>query len=95
MLTYTIWAVNCSSSTSAFNINMTDRLPDNVMMMMSLPGWNGNSGGSWWAASGSNNTTWTASLPAYGQGPPYYLRFVLDLLGPARSGFVSYVVTVR
>jgi uncharacterized repeat protein (TIGR01451 family) len=95
-VTYTIWVVNCSCTSSAFNINVTDRLPDNVMAGAPalVTYWNGNSGGNWSVASGSNNTTWASGAPVAGQNVPYYLRFVLDQLGPCKSAYSSFTVSV-
>lgn len=93
-LTYTIWAVNCSAWTSAFNITLTDQLQGSIGMDGPVANWPGASGGLWYISSGSNNVTWAANYPAAGQGTPYYLRFVLDQLGPAKSGFVQYTVRV-
>ena len=94
LVTYTIWVLNCSCSGSAFNINVTDRLPDNVVMGTNQTPWNGGSGGNWFASSGSNNTTWAVNAPAQGQATPYYLRYVLDQLGPCRSAYASFTVSV-
>jgi hypothetical protein len=98
LVTYTIWVVNCQASCtgSAFNINVTDRLPDNVMAGAPalVTYWNGNSGGNWSVASGSNNTTWASGAPVAGQNVPYYLRFVLDQLGPCKSAYSSFTVSV-
>ena len=94
LVTYTIWVVNCSCTGSAFNINVTDRLPDNVIMGSNLAGWNGGSGGAWFASSGSNNTTWAVNAPLAGQGTPYYLRYALDQLGPCRSAYAAFTVSV-
>ena len=93
-VTYTIWVVNCSCTGSAFNINVTDRLPDNVAMNQDLGRWNGGSGGNFYVSSGSNNTTWAINAPLAGQATPYYLRYVLDQLGPCKSAFVSFAVSV-
>jgi len=96
LVTYTIWVVNCQQSCagSAFNINVTDRLPDNVVMGAGTGTWNGGSGGNWYMTSGSNNTTWAVNEPKVGQATPYYLRYVLDQLGPCKSAFVTFTVSV-
>jgi len=93
-VTYTIWVVNCSCANSAFNVTVTDRLPDNVSFLASIPGWNGGTGGNWWPTNGSNGTTWVAGSPGLGQTATYYLRFVLTMLGPCASAMQSYSVTV-
>jgi uncharacterized repeat protein (TIGR01451 family) len=94
LLTFTLWVINCSPTMSAFNINVTDRLPNNAVMGANLSAWNGGSGGSWYPASGTNNTTWAPNVPPAGQGVPYFLRYVLDQIGPSKSGFVSFTVSV-
>lgn len=94
LVTYTIWVVNCSCTGSAFNLSITDRLPDNVGFGAGGSAWNGGSGGTWFPANGSDNVTWGAGLPGAGQVAPYYLRFSLNLLGPCKSAMESYTVTV-
>jgi len=94
-VTYTIWVVNCSCTGSAFNVTVTDRLPDNAAFSgPNGTGWNGGTGGAWWPTNGSNGTTWVAGSPALGQTSTYYLRFTLTLLGPCASAMESYMVTV-
>ena len=92
---FMIWLINTSPLSSAFNITVTDRLPDNMEMLSSAyTSWNGGSGGTFTASNSSNNTTWTANLPGAGQDAPYYLRWVLDILGPNRSAFVTFDAVV-
>jgi uncharacterized repeat protein (TIGR01451 family) len=93
-MTYTLWVVNCSATASAFNINVVDRMPENVAMDAFRGGWPGISAGTWSQFSGSNGTTWAAGVPLAGQTTPYFLRFALDLLGPNRSAMQTYSVTV-
>ncbi len=93
-VTYTIWVVNCSCTGSAFNVSITDRLPDNVGFGAAGAAWNGGSGGTWYPASGADNVNWTVGTPSAGQTAPYYLRFSLNLLGPCKSAMESYTVTV-
>ena len=93
-MTYTLWVVNCSATASAFNVNVTDRMPENVAMDLFRGGWPGISAGTWSQSSGSNGTTWAGGVPAAGQTTPYFLRFSLDLLGPNRSAMQTYSVTV-
>ena len=94
-VTYTIWVVNCSCTNSAFNITVTDRLPDNVSYDAWRGQWNGGSGGTWTASYSPNNASpWTAGNPSAGQTSPFYLRFALNLLGPCASAMETYSVTV-
>jgi len=94
-VTYTIWVVNCSCTSSAFNVTVTDRLPDNVAYDAWRGAWNGGSGGTWTASYSPNNASpWTAGNPSAGQTSPFYLRFALNLLGPCASAMETYSVTV-
>lgn len=93
-VTYTLWVVNCSPASSAFNITVTDKLPDNVKYDAPRAQWNGLGGGLWANSSSSNGTAWAASNPLAGQGTTYYLRFVMPTLGPLQSAFVQYSVTI-
>lgn len=96
LLTYTIWVVNCSCMSSAFNATVTDRLPDMVAMSNPSPtSWNGNSGGVWYNSNSANSATWAAGAPAVGQTTACYLRFVLDQLGPCRSAYVAFTVSLQ
>jgi hypothetical protein len=54
-------------------------------MNANLANCNGNSGGNWTNWSGSNNSTWASGVPPAGQTAAYYLRYVLDQLGPDRA----------
>jgi len=93
-VTYTLWVVNCSPVTSAFNITMTDKLPDNVAYDAPRGFWNGLGGGLWVSSSSSNGTTWPASNPNAGQTATYYLRFVMPTLGPLQSAYMQYSVKI-
>lgn len=96
-VTFTLWTVNCSCSNSAFNITVTDRLPDNMNYTTgaTLSNWNGGSLGTWTASWSSSNAagSWTTGQPL-GQGAPYYLRYALDQLGPCKSAYVQFMTTV-
>lgn len=93
-VTFTLWVVNCSATASAFNVSVTDRLPDNAGFDAARGEWGGISAGTWARQHGSNGTTWVAGSPTAGQTTPWYLRFVLDQLGPNRSAFAAFSVTV-
>jgi len=94
-LTYTIWFVNNSAMASSFNIVATDPLPANVSYDAARGSWDGNSGGAWSSKYSSDNILYFAGQPATGQSAPCYLRFTLSQLGPARSAFMSYSVTIQ
>jgi len=96
---FRLWVVNTSASSSAFNIIITDRLPDNMAYVGPL-----NPAG--WPSASVPLPTWTpsncsvyagpynANMPGVGQAAPYYLRFSLDFLGPNRSAYVEFIATV-
>ncbi len=93
-MTYTIWVVNCASVASAFNLVAVDPLPSNVAYDAFLGSWPGVSAGTWARYRGADGASWQAADPVAGQASPYYLRFVLDMLGPNRSAMQVYSVTV-
>jgi len=100
VVTFELVAINCSCSSSAFNIMITDRLPDNMAFFSGpVNGWNG------FYAAGPNptstpyksndNLSWTANWPAVaGQVTPFWLRWQLDFLGPCESSSISFQATV-
>jgi uncharacterized repeat protein (TIGR01451 family) len=96
LVTFTLWVVNCSCTSSAWNITVTDRMPDNTAYE---PGtflsWPGNATpGVWTPSYSSNNTTWAGPQPVSPQGAPYYLRYTLDVLGPCKSAFARFSVEI-
>jgi hypothetical protein len=93
-VTFQIWVANTSMQASAFNVVISDKLPDNVTFLaMSAPWWNGVAPATT-TSSSSNGTAWVSSAPLAGQGATYYLRWTLNQLAPGRSGFIQYTVTV-
>jgi uncharacterized repeat protein (TIGR01451 family) len=82
-VTYCLWVVNCSPSTSAFNITITDNLPANVSYAGGYADWNGGSGG-----------TWFPTTPPVGQTATFTMRFVLTQLGMNRSAMACFQVQV-
>jgi len=95
-VTFTIWTVNCSCTNSAFQINVTDRLPDNMTYSSNYTNWPGGPG-TWTRFASSDNgaaMAWQLNGPANAQGAPYYLRYVLDLIGPCKSAFVQFTANV-
>lgn len=93
-VTYTLWVVNCSPVTSAFNVTVTDKLPDNTTFDAARGNWGGLSGGTWYPSSSSNGTAWPGTYPNAGQGTTYYLRFIMDTLGPSKSAFIKFSVAI-
>ena len=98
-VTFRLWVVNTSQSSSAFNIIITDRLPDYMAYVGPLNPtvWRGNGLPlPLWTMSNSptNGPGWNANMPGVGQAAPYYLRFALDFLGPSYSAYVEFIATV-
>ena len=96
-VTFTLYVVNCSCVVSAWNVQITDRLPDNVSWSDNWANWNGGSGGTWTPYTSSDNVTYGAGQPTIGQtsvGSPYYLRFVLDRLGPCKSAMAQFTANI-
>jgi uncharacterized repeat protein (TIGR01451 family) len=95
-VTYTLWVVNCSPIMSAFNITVTDKLPDNVSYDAARGNWNGGSGGTWTSSDSPSGLagSYVAVPPTAGQTTPLYLRFVLDLLGASKSAMIRYSVVI-
>lgn len=94
-VTFTIWAVNTSVSSSAWGVVITDKLPDNTLWdSATFTNWWNPSGGvpAGWFLSWSTNAgaSWTAGVPTVGQGVPLWLKFTTTVLSPGFSGFVSY-----
>jgi uncharacterized repeat protein (TIGR01451 family) len=103
-VTFTLCMVNSSITTSAFNMVITDKLPDNM----------GYLGASWTAVLTPPGGAWTATFATTMGGawcvpncqPPagsvnttvapgaYYLRWVITVTGPGKSACVSYGATV-
>lgn len=96
-VTFTLWVVNCSVTSSAWNITVTDRMPDNTEYENpSFVSWPGLATPGVWTASYASTlaAAWTNGQPADGQDAPYYLRYTLDLLGPSRSAFARFTVRI-
>ena len=97
-VTFTLWVVNCSATSSAWNVTVTDKMPDNTAYaggtFLSWPGLS--SGFSWLPSYSTNNTTWSGTplQPADGTVVPLYLRYVLEALGPSRSAFARFSVEI-
>jgi uncharacterized repeat protein (TIGR01451 family) len=95
-VTYTLWVANCSPTTSAFNITVTDKLPDNVSYDAARGNWNGGSGGTWTSSDSPTGAagSYVTTPPTAGQTTPLFLRFVLDQLGAGKSALIAYSVVV-
>jgi len=94
--TYTVCVVNNALNATAWNLVVSDKLPDNMgWVNASLATWAG-AGSAWDLSDSGNGTTWAASpaQPPAGQTSPFFLRWTIDKLGPNRSACVSFRMTV-
>ena len=94
VVTFQIWVANTSMQASAFNVVISDKLPDNVTFLGPVTTWWNGVAPATSPASSSNGTAWAGSAPLAGQAGTYYLRWTLNQLAPGRSGFIQYTVTV-
>jgi uncharacterized repeat protein (TIGR01451 family) len=92
-VTFRVCVMNMSGTSSAFNVAVLDRLPDNMewagvatnMWSMGVPA------GTWTEQSSSVFPgPYAAFPPIVGQDAPYYMRWVLTTLGPNRSACVEF-----
>jgi uncharacterized repeat protein (TIGR01451 family) len=96
-VTYKLEINNCSEWTSAFNVTLTDKLPDNTSLVIhNLDDFNGNTPYQWiYSWSPNNVAPWTNGAMPAGQASPAYLRWVLRNFGMTwRSAYVRYAVRV-
>lgn len=97
VVTFQVWVANTSLQASAFNVVISDRLPDNVTWLgPQTVWWSGvlPAPGLTSAESTNGVAAYVTGTPPAGQGSPYYLRWTIDRLGPGRSGFIQYLATV-
>ncbi len=102
-VTFQLCVMNCSASSSSFNVIVTDQLP--AWMAMNAGGAVLGSPWTYYTTTGSlgwiptnsslySGAPWNANLPANGQAAPWYLRFSLDILGIGKSACVGFVASV-
>jgi len=93
-VTFRVCAKNTSDTTSAFNVTLTDRLPDGMVYQGGYSEW-ATAGNaiveSWWNTA---TVSGTAGMPGVGQGLPLYLRWTFPTLGPLASGCAEYLARV-
>ena len=90
-ITFRVWAANTSLYSSAFDVVVIDRLPDNMEYVNPSFGQWVNGTGTWTAEySSAYGAGYAAGQPGNGQDAPYYLRWTLNWLGPGRSGFIEF-----
>jgi len=88
-VTFTLWVVNQSGTQSAWNVCVTDRLPDQ-MIYEGTDNWNDNTGFAWWESRSTDNVTWVGGAATPGQGAPFYLRWCIYKIGIGQSVSVRY-----
>ena len=99
-VTFQLIAKECGCTTSAFNIMVTDRLPDNMALMSvastNVMNWGGGTAPIHSLFSSTNNVNWNANWPGtLGQLPPFWLWWQLEYLGPCKSSSISFLTTVQ
>lgn len=109
-VTFCIWATNTSAMTSAFNVTVSDRMPDVFGYVLG--------GQSTWVAGtagaavtpGFSNAVglpqiycWPTTVnpmcnasgePLNGQGGPYYIRWAITVIGPGKSAMACFKAVV-
>lgn len=97
-VTFCMYAYNNSNWTSAFNVTLNDRMPDGVSYIPGQNMWAGGTAGATvtqgWGGVVLPNMFW-GSEPAIGSisaGTYYYLRWVINVIGPRQSAMVCYRV---
>lgn len=100
-VTFCITFSNASGLTSAVNLVIADHVPDYVRFQNDVA-INDPAGGSVTPAWSTDNVNWSLAWPpGMGQGPTsagpgtgVFLRWTVDVVGPKRTGFVCYSVTI-
>lgn len=93
-VTFQVCIVNSSLQASAFNLAVTDQMPDNMAYLNpSYASW-APAGDTVFDSNSATTTTWSNGQPLNGQGAPYYLRWVLDKLAPQKSACVTFMTRV-
>jgi len=96
-VTFELIAINCSASSSAFQIMVTDKLPDNMAYAFSAnPSWYGGNGAPIPSLfKSADNLTWTGGWPAAtGNVTPLWLRWQMQFLSPGSSASITFLATV-
>ncbi len=99
-VTFCITFSNASALTSAVNVVISDKVPDNVRFANALTE-NDPVGGNITPAWSTDNIAWSLAWPpGYGQGPAtpassVFLRWTTDVMGPRQSAIVCYSVTIQ
>lgn len=97
-ITFCIYAFNSSAFTSAFNVTLRDRMPDNMSYVTGQTLWPGNTAGAT-ITQGWGSEPFPGPIFIWGSEPPagvvsgsgyYYLRWVINMLGPRQSALICY-----
>ena len=97
-VTFCISYSNSGGRASAFDVTITDAMPDNMKFIAGAGNadWGTSDGDgvvyAVWSTNGGGG--WTAGTPANAQGGPVLLRWTIDVLSPKASGMVCYTVSV-
>lgn len=95
VVTFRIWVINCSASASAFNIFVYDQLPLNTDYFGS---WGSEPPGDWgnaWSWTGVDGPYTAGNMPSVSATGNEWLRYKLSRLGPNKSAWVSYQVSIQ
>ncbi len=100
-VTFTICVVNNSLAASAWNVILTDQLPDNMAYVTGIAGDTWTTGGTLigtapnyaWSTTSAAGVFFNGQPPS-GQTNPYFLRWVINPLGPGRSACMTVRATV-
>ena len=96
LVTFTVCTINDSTTTSAFNVVITDQIPGNMGFVSGGLSPANTWGGVNWTVSNSVSLAgpWNAGMPAGGTVNSF-LRWVMQInIGPGRSACVTYTASV-
>jgi len=98
-VTFCISFSNSGGLASAFDVTITDAMPDNMRFAAGTgnASWDPAGGVVYWAWSTNGGAGWTmggTAMPTNGQATPLLLRWQVDVLSPRASGFVCYTASV-
>jgi len=92
--TYTVCVVNNALNATAWNLVVSDKLPDNMgWVNPSLVSW-APVGTTWKLEQSQVGVVWLVGEPPNASTSPWFLRWTVDKLGPNRSACVTFRMTV-
>ncbi len=91
-----IYLWNDSQVMTAYNVTLTDQLPDNTAYGNDLSAWIGDFAfaATSYTSSSADGITYTDGEPVVGQAAPYFMRWVLPQLGPNKSAVIVFRVDI-